>query len=303
MTPCRGPAEWRDLRHRIESYHRRMHIPFALALAAALAAPWAAQAQSAWLFGEQHDQRDHQHQTAEAVAQLAHEGRLHAVVLEMSERGLSTRGLPRDASEAEAQSALNWDGRGWPWANYRDVVMNAVRAGVPVMGGNLPRDKLRDAMKQPRWDNAVPATARERLTEAVREGHCGMVPDEQLPSMVRMQIARDRSLAETLAEASRGAVPSDVVLMLSGSAHASRLTGVPLHVATIAPQLAVRSIAFTQEGADEPSPQGFDERRVARADPSPDHCAELRERGMPSMSGAAPTSSAASSPAPIPSTP
>jgi hypothetical protein len=94
-----------------------------------------------------------------------------------------------------------------------------------------------------------------------------------------------------------------VVLMLSGSTHASRLTGVPLHLATIAPQLQLRSIAFTQKGDDEPALQGFDEHRVARADPSPDHCAELRQRGMPPMTGAPATSSAASGAASTPGTP
>ena len=263
-----------------------MPTPPVLALAAALLLPAAVAAQSAWLFGEQHDQSDHQRQTAEAVAQLADEGRLHAVVLEMAERGRSTRGLPRDASESRVRSALQWDERGWPWARYRDVVMNAVRAGVPVQGGNLARDKLREAMREPRWDSAVNAAARQLLTQAVREGHCGLVPDAQLPAMVRMQVARDRSLAEALADAARGAPERAVVLMLSGSAHASRTTGVPLHLAAAAPGLAVRSIAFTRAASDEPPPEGFDERRPARVDPSPDHCAELRQRGMPPMNPA-----------------
>lgn len=259
-----------------------------LVLAACAAGP--ARAQSAWLFGERHDQPDHQRQTAQAVRQLAGEGRLHAVVLEMAERGASTAGLPREAGEPAAREALRWNEDAWPWAAYREVVMHAVAAGVPVLGGNLPREALRDAMRQPHWDAAVPPEAHTRLIDAVREGHCGLLPDSQLAPMVRMQLARDRSLAETLAAAAQGAGPQAVVLMLSGSVHASRATGVPLQLPAVAPQLQVRSIAFSS-GAAEAAP-GFDEARPAQATPGIDHCAELRRRGMPGM---APTPASAAS--------
>ena len=240
-----------------------------------------AQAQTAWLFGEQHDQRDQQRQVAQAVRQFAAESRLRAVVLEMAERGASTAALPRGASEAEARAALRWSEAGWPWEAYRELVMNAVAAGVPVLGGNLPRAALRDAMREPKWDAAVPPEAHARLVEAVREGHCGLLPEAQLAPMVRMQLARDRSLAETLAEAARGAPRDAVVLMLSGAVHASRATGVPLQLPAVAPGLKVRSIAFGTQRT------GFDELRPARQDPGPDHCAELRRQGMPGMAPAA----------------
>lgn len=280
------------------SYHGTMRTPSLrprpLRTAAAtlfLLAPLSAPAQSLWLFGEQHDQRDQQRQVAQAVRDLAAQQRLHAVVLEMAERGAGTAGLPRGASEAEAQVALRWNEAGWPWQNYREVVMNAVAAGVPVLGGNLSRAVLREAMREPRWDAAVPAGARARLSEAVREGHCGLLPESQLAPMVRMQLARDRSLAETLAGAARGAGRETVVLMLSGAVHASRATGVPLQLPAVAPQLAVRSIGFRAEGADDgaapdAAAAGFDELRPARHDPSPDHCEALRRRGMPGAASA-----------------
>lgn len=248
---------------------------------------WAAasgvQAQTAWLFGEQHDQADHQRQTAAAVQSLATEGRLHAVVLEMAERGRGTHGLPRDASEAQAREALRWN-ESWPWTRYREVVMNAVRAGAPVLGGNLAREQLRPAMNEARWDTVLPDAARQKLLLAVRDGHCGLLPESQLAPMVRMQIARDRSLAETLAEAARDARSNDVLVMLSGAVHASRDTGVPLHLGTVAPALVVRSIGFRLESADAKlTAPAFDEWRPARNSPTPDHCADLTQRGMPSL--------------------
>lgn len=253
-------------------------------LLAALAVATAAQAQTAWLFGEQHDQPDHQRQTAAAVHDLAAAGRLQAVVLEMAARGRDTRGLSPDASETQVREALQWS-ESWPWARYREVVMNAVRAGVPVLGGNLPRERVRQVMAEPEWDRQVPEAARQRLLEAVREGHCGLLPASQLAPMVRVQIARDRALADTLGEATLGAAPTSVLVMLSGAVHASRQTGVPLHLSAAAPTLAVRSIRL---GAAVPV-DGFDEWRAARAEPESDHCAELERRGMPAR-GVPPTS-------------
>ena len=238
-------------------------------------------AQTAWLLGELHDQPDHQRQAAQIVEELAAQGRLQALVLEMAERGRHTQGLPREAGEAQVREALAWHEPGWPWAAYGPAVMAAVRAGVPVHGGNLPRAELRGAMGQARWDDTVPASARERLVDAVREGHCGLVPEAQLPAMARMQIARDDALAATIAASARGAAPDAVVLLLTGAMHASRATGVPLHLPRLAPGLAVRNTAFVSEGRT--APEGFDELRPAQAQPSRDHCADLRERGMPAM--------------------
>lgn len=250
-----------------------------------LGAAAATHAQTAWLFGEQHDQPDHQRQTAAAVQALAAEGKLHAVVLEMAERSRHTRGLSRHATEAQTRAALQWK-ESWPWARYRDVVMNAVQAGVPVLGGNLPREQIRSVMNEVHWDQLVPEAARQHLLAAVRDGHCGLLPDSQLAPMVRVQIARDRNLAEALSEAARDAKPSDVLVMLSGAVHASRDTGVPLHMGVVAPGLALRSIGFGPGGN---IAAGFDEWRAARSEPAADHCAELAQRGMPTQ-GVPPTS-------------
>jgi uncharacterized iron-regulated protein len=247
-------------------------------LLAATAVTAAAQAQTAWLFGEQHDQPDHQRQAAAAVQALAADGRLHAVVLEMAARGFQTHGLPRDASETQVREALQWS-ESWPWTRYRQVVMNAVRAGIPVLGGNLPRERMRQVMAEPDWDRQIPEAARQRLLEAVRDGHCGLLPPSQLAPMVRVQIARDRSLAEALTAAAHDARPDSVLVMLAGAVHASQTTGVPLHLSQITPGLATRSIGFGAAGA--PRVDGFDEWRPAAVEPAPDHCADLAKRGMP----------------------
>ena len=222
------------------------------------------------IFGEVHDQPDQQRQVADEVQQLAAAGRLAAVVLEMAETPHSTAGLPHDATPAQVQQALHW--RGWPWERYQAVAMNAVRAGVPVLGGNLPRERLRETMADPRLDDKLSAPTRERLAQAVREGHCKLLPEAQLPGMVRIQIARDVSLAATAAQALRSAKPAQTVLLLAGAQHASRDRGIPVHLAAIDPMQPLRVVMFGKLSAH----LSADERRDAQPTPQPDHCAELQ---------------------------
>jgi uncharacterized iron-regulated protein len=242
-------------------------LPLLLSLTTGCATP--VSSPSLLVFGEQHDQPDQQRQVAEQVRALAAEGRLAAVVLEMAERGRDTRALPADASQAQVREALAWTG--WPWEAYAEVVMSAVQARVPVLGGNHPRADMRAAMADPALDAQVPAAARARLAAAVREGHCKLLPEAQEPGMVRVQIARDRALAATAQQALAAAAPGQLVLMLTGAQHASRDRGLPLHLGS---GTALRVVMFG-DGAD-----GLlaDERRPFAMTPRPDPCEEFRRQ-------------------------
>jgi len=101
--------------------------------------------------------------------------------------------------------------------------------------------------------------------QAVRRGHCDLLPDEAIPGMARAQMSRDRTLARSIAPyAARG------VVLLTGNGHARKDMGVPQWLA--APST---SIAVLEEGDDT---EGYDYFVVtapaARADP----CDELRRR-------------------------
>jgi len=227
------------------------------------------------VFGERHDQVDQQRQVADVVARLAARGQLRAVVLEMADRGTSTAGLPADADDAAAQKALAWTDRGWPWVQYGPVVMAAVRAGVPVWGGNLPRPAMRAAMEDTTLDTAVPPDLADRLTAAIRDGHCGLLPEGMAPGMRRIQVARDRSMAAVVGERLADPARPGQVLLLTGAQHASRDRGVPWHLVAgdVLPARAIRVVLF--DGADD-GLQG-DERRTAEVTPGPDRCEALRK--------------------------
>lgn len=179
------------------------------------------------LLGEQHDAPAHQQLQRQAVQWLAARGELAALALEMAEQGRSTAGLPRDASEADVQHALAWRDAGWPWQTYRPVVMAAVRAGVPVLGANLPAARQREAMRDAALDARLPPAALQEQQQRMRDGHCGLLPESQIGPMTRVQIARDIAMADTVRAARQ---PGRTVLLVAGNGHVHRALGVPLHL-------------------------------------------------------------------------
>lgn len=227
------------------------------------------------LLGEQHDAGAHQQWQHDTVAQLAARGRLAALVLEMADAGHSTRGLPPDAPEAAVRQALDWNDKGWPWQRYGPVVMAAVRAGVAVHGGNLPRAQMRDAMQQSDWDRHLPAPGWQRQIDAIRSGHCGLLPPGQLVPMARIQLARDASMARTAAAL---AAPGRTVVLIAGRGHVLRSIGIP----TWLPPGLRATVALGQAGTEAQADAGDRDWVVQTpALPPQDHCAELRERWKP----------------------
>lgn len=210
------------------------------------------------LLGEQHDDDAHQRQHRDIVQALAAGGRLAGVALEMAEQGHSTAGLPRNADEGTVRAALQWNEQAWPWAPYAPAVMAAVAAGVPVLGANLRREQMRGAMTDEVLDAALDPAALHAQREAIRAGHCDLLPTQQLAPMARVQIARDRAMAQTLVQAY---VPGRVVVLLAGAGHVSPRLGVPRHLPA---GLVVQPVVLAPSEAARES--------------APDYCAQLRER-------------------------
>lgn len=233
------------------------------------------------ILGEQHDAESHQALQAAVVRELAGRGQLRALVLEMAARGHDTAALPPDANAAAARQALAWEAEGWPWERYAPVVMAAVRAGVPVHGGNLPRAALRAAMTDASLDAAVDAAHWPVLQTLIHQAHCEWLPASQLPGMARVQIGRDRAMAETVLGLLE---PGRVVLLVAGRQHARGDFGVPWHLLRQAPALqgAVRVVDLRTPEADPLVPPGSawqpDAVWPTPAAPPQDHCAALRQR-------------------------
>jgi uncharacterized iron-regulated protein len=225
------------------------------------------------LLGEQHDAFDHHRIERETVEALVSQGKLAALAIEMAEDGGSTAKLPATASEARVQDALKWNDKAWGWDDYGPAIMAAVRAGVPVIGANLPLAHIKAAMADVSLDAQLSDSGRETQQAAVRAGHCDLLPESQIGPMTRVQIGRDRAMAQAIAKALQ---PGKTVLLISGAGHATKTIGVAQHLPT---DLSIKSIQL-QAGAnagEQDRAKGYDAIWMTPALPEKDYCASLRK--------------------------
>ena len=236
------------------------------------------------IVGEQHDVAHHQRLHLAVVQQLAQEHRLGALALEMASAGSSTESLSTLAPESEVQTALHWQNEACPWAAYGPAVMAAVRAGVVVKGANLPANRLRDAMKDAALDGLLSGPALKGQQQAIRLGHCGLLPESQIRPMTRVQIARDISMAQTVTSLVKA---GKTVVLLTGNGHAERTLGVPLHL----PRNLTTKVVLLQANQGPQathSVANFDQTWATEAAPATDYCADLEaSHALPTLPPAA----------------
>ncbi|MBW8715011.1 MAG: ChaN family lipoprotein [Variovorax paradoxus] len=228
----------------------------------------------ALILGEQHDAPEHHAIERETVQALASRGQLAALLLEMAEEGHSTLRLDAAATDAQVRDALAWNDKAWAWQSYGPVVMAAVRASVPVIGANLPRSRMKNAMADVSLDVQLNGEAYTAQQDAVREGHCKLLPEPQIVPMTRIQVGRDRAMAQAIVKARQ---PGKTVLLVSGAGHATKVLGVPQHLPT---DVSVKSVRLQagESPDEEQDKEAYD--AVWRTAPLPpkDYCADMRTR-------------------------
>ena len=230
------------------------------------------------LMGEQHDAPTHQQLQRTVVQALAERDRLAAVALEMAERGTTTAGLPPDASEQQVRQALAWRDSSWPWAAYGPAVMTAVRAGVPVLGANLPMAEMRSAMQSVALDGHLTLESWQKQKQDMRDGHCGLLPERQIVPMARVQLARDAAMARTVLDArQRG----KTVLLIAGNGHVDRQLGVPTHLGVGVRFSALTLVPVPASGPADEGRGAADAVWMTPTLPPKDYCAELKAPAAP----------------------
>ena len=273
--PTRAWARQAEARHQVRDLRRGVWLTSGALLDELARAP-------AVIIGERHDNAEHHRLERWVISQLAIRGVLGGVVLEMLDREQQgmLEGIPgvllADLPDGELMALLDWQ-RGWDWAVYGPLVRQALRLGVPLLAGNLPRESIQSiimANQAPSLPNAVARAQRQALIE----GHCGLLPESMLAGMLAAQVARDRAMAAALA-----ALPSTSVLVC-GSGHARRDIGVALHAETTTVCLGLVELAPGQdwESALPDSIDGGPPFDIAWFTPAAvrheDPCAALRQR-------------------------
>ena len=186
--------------------------------------------------GEKHDNPDHHALQLWLLRGLARERSQGSLLLEMLNpdqqgavdavqqrlrQGERLENLPRQ---------LGWQ-QGWAWSLYGPLVSYALSQPYPLLAANLDRDEIMAIYRSKPVLNGEASTAasvQQALLDDIRESHCGLLPETQLPAMLAVQQQRDRRMAERLLAAPAPA------LLLAGGFHVRKDLGIPLHMKDLA---------------------------------------------------------------------
>jgi uncharacterized iron-regulated protein len=204
-----------------------------------------------WLFlGEQHDHPDHQRLATDWLKKLDAQNRLGVLALEMARQSQQQQLDAALGGEEVAPESLNWS-EGWPWQRYAELIREGLIRSQRVVGTDLDRDQQLQAYREGAARPAVSEAQAVALDELIYQGHCEVLPREQLPQMRQVQLARDQAMAEVLARFS-GA--EGVSLFVTGAVHAR----LDLGVARWLPgEVKVTSVLFQEVDRQHQQPQDY----------------------------------------------
>lgn len=229
------------------------------------------------LVGEQHDNPDHHALQLWLLRELAARRAQGSLLLEMLTPSQQAR-----VADVQVQSragnaprdligALAWQ-PGWDWSVYGALVSEALRQPYPLLSANLERNEIMAIYQQrPTLSDGAATTAavQNALFVDIRESHCGLLPESQLPAMLAVQQQRDRRMAERLLAAPQPAV------LLAGAFHVRKDLGVPLHLSDLGAGQGNAVLVLAEVGKTVAA-QSADYVWYTAAMPAQDHCAKLR---------------------------
>lgn len=225
--------------------------------------------------GEQHDNRDHHALQLWLLQALAGQRAQGSLLLEMLTpqqqlRVDALRQLP--ALPKDLPGALDWS-PGWDWSLYGPVVEFALKQHYPLLAANLDGVEIQRFYRQAPVLSGVRSngvTVKDELLGQIRESHCGLLPESQMPAMLAVQQQRDRRMAERLLNAPTPA------LLFAGAWHGRKDVGVPLHVLDLGAGQAPIVLMLAEEGSDLTSAMA-DYVWYTPVTPPQDYCAQMRE--------------------------
>ncbi|NRH27402.1 ChaN family lipoprotein [Pseudomonas sp. MS19] len=230
------------------------------------------------LVGEQHDNPDHhalQLWLLKALAQYRPTGSLLLEMLTPSQQGAvdSSRAATQTKQPpADLAKELSWK-EGWDWSYYGPIVRYALTQPYPLLAANLDREEIMAVYRQPPplvGSASTAASVRTALQDDIRESHCGLLPESQMPPMLAIQQQRDRRMAEQIKAAPQ---PS---ILFAGAFHVRRDLGVPLHLQDLGDSAQTRVLTLAEVGRTVTAQQS-DFVWYTAATPEQDHCAKLRK--------------------------
>jgi len=229
------------------------------------------------IIGEQHDNPDHhalELWLARALAERRPSGSVLLEMLNPDQQGAVTA-VQSSAAKGETPTdligALRWHS-GWDWSQYGPLVTWLVKQPAPLLAANLDRSEIRHIYRsKPELQGpaSTAAPVRQALLQDIRDSHCGLLPDSQLPAMLAVQQQRDRRLAE------RFKASPEPSLLIAGGFHARRDLGVPLHLQDLGADQGLKVVMLAEVGRVV-GPAEADFVWFTPAQPPTDYCAQMR---------------------------
>jgi uncharacterized iron-regulated protein len=133
-----------------------------------------------------------------------------------------------------------------------------MRRGLPVLAANLPPALARAIARDGLEALPAPLAAQLQLDPAadkailaghaaeIQAAHCGKLPERSLTPFAVAQYARDAYMAWVMVDQWRRSERKMGVVLIAGAGHARKDRGVPLHLARLAPDARVVSLAFVE---------------------------------------------------------
>lgn len=209
------------------------------------------------LIGEKHDNPDHHSIEQELLANLVNQET--SVVFEMLDEDLAETlaNTPKDISLEELHKALDWQKRGWNWADYGPLFVQVIHQGAELKAGNIGhgtmmtvyKSDIEELIEDQRFTSigSVQEQLNKPLTELVFASHCEKVGRDKLQPMVNIQLARDAAMANALSQSTTAKK-----ILICGGVHANKEIGVPQHLNKKSSTLLIREVQEQVLTIDEP---------------------------------------------------
>ncbi|MBE7637412.1 hypothetical protein GUA87_11200 [Sneathiella sp. P13V-1] len=197
------------------------------------------------LIGEKHDNPEHHKVQAAILKQNLNKG--DVVVFEMLKSTQSKAIDDFNAGKTELsafEKALVWEKSGWPdWNYYAPLFGTARDKGAEIRYGSLP---IKELKKTSFNNDALSDSAKSDLQDDIREGHCGLLPEQAIKPMTTVQMQKDAFMAQQMLT---GEGDSNRRFLIAGNGHVLKDRAVPRHLAGKEGKIVV--IGFGEKGQEE----------------------------------------------------
>ena len=215
------------------------------------------------ILGEKHDNPDHHELQLAILNHLLDLNLVSLVAFEMmdsdSQERLDTLHSAKNQDSEALKKYLQWDEEGWEWLFYGPLIYSAYSSGVSIKASNLSNSRMMEIYglsELPPELDIFDDITRRRLASDIDESHCGLLPESQFPSMIRVQQGRDYSMASSLSSRKDELMK----ILIAGNYHARKDLGVPKYLMANDLRLAadsIVSVSFMEVNLNETEPTAY----------------------------------------------